>query len=169
MRSRDDGGLALMRDGSTACKRVFGSSPGPTLEGRPETDLNALRALFGREHALHLCARQDLTQRTTLETSKVDAVNSLGHIERRLFRAILMEILERCMFLARWNSKRPPYRRGAAMGHSRQAGGGCDFGPLGGASDAGAIGLRWGSHPGPSSCDLDPPPHPGHRWRRPNA
>ena len=105
VKGRGDGGLSLMRDGSAECKRVFGTSPGPTLEGRPETDLNALRALFGREHALHLCARQDLTQRTTLETSKVDAVASLGSIERRLFRAILMEILERCMFLARWNSK----------------------------------------------------------------
>ena len=105
IKPQGDGGLALMRDGSPECKRVFGTGPGPTLEGRPETDLNALRALFGREHALHLCARRDLTQRTTLETSKVDAVNALGHIERRLFRAILMEILERCMFLARWNSK----------------------------------------------------------------
>ena len=32
-------------------------------------------------------------------------MGSLGNIERRLFRAILMEILERCMFLAPWNNK----------------------------------------------------------------
>ena len=36
-----DGGLALFRDGSAECKEVFGVGPGPTLEGRRETDLKS--------------------------------------------------------------------------------------------------------------------------------
>ena len=105
VRSRADGGLALFADGSPECKRIFGVKPDSTIEGRPDTDLHALQVLFDREQTLYQCARKDLTQRVSLDAAKVDAVAALGNIERRLFRAILMEILDRCMFLAMWNSK----------------------------------------------------------------
>ena len=51
-----DGGLHLFRDGSRECKNIFGSSPSAIVSTRPETDLNFLKLLQGKEHLLHRMA-----------------------------------------------------------------------------------------------------------------
>jgi hypothetical protein len=99
------GGLNLFKDGSPACKRIFGSSPSAIVLTRPETDLNFLRFLAGKEHILHKLAKRDLEQRTTLGQDVVNAVQNLGDISNRIRRSILSEVLERCMFLAHWSGK----------------------------------------------------------------
>ena len=99
-----DGGLGLFREGSAACKEMFGKAPGAIVETRPETDLQFLKTLCGKEHLLHRLATWDLEQRTLSADTRA-AVLSLGDIKLRIFRRILQEILERCMFLLYWTSK----------------------------------------------------------------
>ena len=103
----EQGGLNLFRDGTRACKTIFGTSPSAIVLTRPETDLNFLRFLAGKEHILHKLAKRDLEQRTTLGQDIVNAVANLGDIRKRIRRSILCEILERCMFLAHWSGKHP--------------------------------------------------------------
>ena len=99
------GGLDLFRDGTRDCKKIFGNSPSAIVLTRPETDLNFLRFLAGKEHILHQLAKRDLEQRTSLGQDVVTAVENLGDIGNRIRRSILCEILERCMFLAHWSGK----------------------------------------------------------------
>jgi hypothetical protein len=99
------GGLNLFKDGSPACKAIFGSSPSAIVDTRPETDLSFLRFLSGKEHILHKLAKRDLEQRTTLGQDVVIAIENLGDISKRIRRSILSEVLERCMFLAHWSGK----------------------------------------------------------------
>ena len=90
--------MALFKDGSPACHRIFSHHPRATIEQRPDSHLQFLRLLKGREHVLFQCASQDLKQRE-LAASTVEAVADLGNIDKRLKRNILCEILERCMHL----------------------------------------------------------------------
>ena len=78
-RSVRDGGLNLFKDGSQACKAFFGKSPGAIVDGRPETDLQLLRLLEGKEHNLHKLATKDLEQRD-LEAGARAAILSLASI-----------------------------------------------------------------------------------------
>jgi hypothetical protein len=98
------GGLKLLKDGSEACKKIFGRAPCAIVGTRPETDLKFLKLLRGKEHVLHELASKDLEQRSLSAESRL-AVLNLGDINLRICRAILGEILERCMFLHYWNGK----------------------------------------------------------------
>ena len=100
------GGLALFKDSSLECKRVFGNAPAAIVEGRPETDLSFLKVLAGKEHVLHRLASKDLTQRSLGDSAR-QAILNLGDIKVRILRRVLQEVLERCMYLARWSGKRP--------------------------------------------------------------
>jgi len=100
-----DGGLALFREGSQACKDVFGTSPGPVVDGRPESDLAFLQILKGKEVTLHKLCLRDLEQRPSLCPTTATAVRDLGSTLQRLQRVVLAEIVERALFLARWNSR----------------------------------------------------------------
>ena len=103
-RTMADGGLNLFRDGSAACKELFGKAPGAIIDTRPETDLEFLKILRAKEHLLHRLATRDLEQRNLHADTKA-AVLGLGDIKLRIFRRILQEILERCMFLLYWTAK----------------------------------------------------------------
>ena len=103
--SPPDQGLNLFRDGSTRCKEVFGASPSAIIQTRPDTDLQFLKFLQGKEHILHRVATKDLEQRTSLAAETRRAILNLGDITMRISRSILCELLERCMFLLHWNAK----------------------------------------------------------------
>ena len=105
VKSRADGGLALFREGSKACKTVFGTSPASIVDGRPESDLAFLKFLRGKEVVLNQLALKDLEQRTKLAEATKTAIRSLGSVPKRLCRVVLCEVLERCLYLARWNSR----------------------------------------------------------------
>ena len=104
IRDPRDGGLGIFKDGSRACKEVFGNSPSAIIQNRPETDLNFLKFLQGKEHILHRLATKDLEQRALSADTRA-AVASLGNIDLRIRRRVLLEILERCMYLYFWNGK----------------------------------------------------------------
>ena len=61
--------------------------------------------MSGKEHVLHKIALKDLEQRTNLGAETTAAVARLGDISLRIRRAVLTEILERCLFLANWSGK----------------------------------------------------------------
>ena len=96
------GGLALFRDGSPECKAIFGKSPGAIISSRPDTDLQFLKLLEGKEHVLHKLATKDLEQRSLSAETKA-AIRNLGDIKARINRRILAELIERCFFLLYWN------------------------------------------------------------------
>ena len=98
------GGLELFKDGSKRCKDIFSKSPSAIVDGRPETDLNFLKLLEGKEHVLHMLATRDLSERE-LGTAAKTAVLNLGSIKNRIRRRVLQELLERCMFLKWWSGK----------------------------------------------------------------
>ena len=93
-----DGGLGLFRDGSQRCKDIFGRSPSAIIDTRPETDLNFLKLLAGKEHILHMLATRDLEERKLSADTRA-AILNLGDLKNRIRRRILQEILERAMFL----------------------------------------------------------------------
>ena len=95
----------MFKDGSPQCQYLFKRSPGTIICKRPETDLEFLTFLSGKEHILHRLALKDLEQRTKLGAEAGAAVACLGDIRQRFLRLILKEVLLRCFFLARWNSK----------------------------------------------------------------
>ena len=105
VQSRDLGGLELFKDGSRRCMEIFGTSPAALVTTRPETDLRFLRLLHGKEHILHLCAVKDLEQRSSLAADTKAAVENLGDVRERIKRAVLLEVVERAMFLYHWNGK----------------------------------------------------------------
>ena len=105
-RSAADGGLGLFRDGSPACKEVFGQSPCAIIDNRPETDLQFLRLLEGKERTLHRLATKDLEQRD-LQAGTRAAILSLADIKSRICRRVLQELLERCQFLYYWTGNHP--------------------------------------------------------------
>jgi len=105
-RSLPDGGLDLFRDGSRQCQEIFGKSPSAIVENRPETDLNFLKLLEGKEHLLHTMATKDLEQRSLSADTRA-AILTLADIKARIHRRILQEILERCMYLYYWSGSHP--------------------------------------------------------------
>jgi hypothetical protein len=104
---RAAGGLGLFRDGSRELRRVFGQSPSGIIDLRPESDIAFLLWLRGKEHHLHRLATEDLRQRAAKSAASVEAIRCLADIKKRVFRSVLCEILERCVFLSRWNSRHP--------------------------------------------------------------
>ena len=72
------------------------------ISTRPETDLNFLTLLKGKEHLLHPLMMKDLEQRALCAETRAVVLN-LGDINLRIRRSILAEILGRCMFLLYWN------------------------------------------------------------------
>ena len=105
-RSVPHGGLGLFADSSQQCKDVFGKSPSAIVDNRPETDLNFLKLLEGKEHLLHAMATKDLEQRA-LSADTREAIMHLADIKGRIHRRILQEILERCQLLYYWSGKHP--------------------------------------------------------------
>ena len=101
-----DGGLGLFKDGSQACKDVFGQSPCAIIDGRPETDLRLLRLLEGKERTLQRLATRDLEQRD-LHADTRAAILSLADIKGRICRRVLQELLEKCQFLYYWPGNHP--------------------------------------------------------------
>jgi hypothetical protein len=75
-------------------------------DSRPETDLNFLKLLEGKEHPLHRMATKDLEQRSLGADARA-AILNLGDIKSRIRRRVLQEILEKCMFLHYWTGKHP--------------------------------------------------------------
>lgn len=104
---REAGGLGLFRDGSRELRRVFGQSPSGIIDMRPESDIAFLLWLRGKEHHLHRLATEDIRQRAAKAAASVEAIRCLADIRKRVFRSVLAEILERCVFLSRWNSRHP--------------------------------------------------------------
>ena len=75
------GGLGLFTDSSAACKNLFGKSPSAIIVSRPDTDLQFLQLLQGKEHHLHRLAVKDLEQRKLgAETRSAILHLSLIHI-----------------------------------------------------------------------------------------
>ena len=105
-RGPGEGGLELFRDSSAACKNLFGKRPSAIIASRPDTDLQFLQLLEGKEHLLHRLAVKDLEQRK-LGAETRSAVLHLGNIQLRIRRRVLQEILERCMFLLYYNEAHP--------------------------------------------------------------
>ena len=100
------GGLGLFSDSSQECKNLFGRSPSAIIVSRPDTDLNFLKFLEGKEHHLHRLAVKDLEQRS-LNNETQAAVLNLGDIRSRIGRRVLQEILEKCLFQLYYNQKHP--------------------------------------------------------------
>ena len=68
---------ALFREGSEACKAVFGTSLASIVDGRPESDLSFLKFLRGREHVLHQACQRAVEERG-LSSDTEAAVGILG-------------------------------------------------------------------------------------------
>ena len=98
------GGLELFEEGPRQSKDLFNTSPSAIIENRPETDLAFLKFLQGKENVIHQLATKDLEQRELKEETRA-AVLSLGNIAHRIRRAVLAEIIDRCMFLKYWSDK----------------------------------------------------------------
>ena len=88
-------------------KEIFVNNPAAIILTRPETDLRFLKLLRGKEHKLFRLATKDLELRPLLAPGTKAAVESLGDLNHRIQRVILLEILERCMFLLHWSVKHP--------------------------------------------------------------
>ena len=100
------GGLGIVARGSRRFKELFGRAPCAIIENRPETDLNFLRLLGGKEVDLGRLADKDLRERR-LSVEYQAAVKCLSDVKQRLRRRVLQELLERCMFLHRWAGVHP--------------------------------------------------------------
>ena len=97
-----DGGLGLCTVGPREHKRVFGKAPGGIVDGRPESDLNFLRFLRGREQVLHLVCSQDVARRPNLGLATKDAVLLLQDHSGRAGRQVLAEVCHRALYLHWW-------------------------------------------------------------------
>ena len=89
-RTLRDGGFGLFRDGSQACKDVFGRSAPNIIDIRPETDLNFLKLRKGTQHILRKLAVKDLQQRS-LRVGTQAAILNLGEIKNRIGRRVLRD------------------------------------------------------------------------------
>ena len=100
--SRAEGGLGLFADGSRACQDIFSRRPSAIIDTRPDSDLQFLKLLKGKEHVFFDLAVRDLNQRDLGPKTRT-AVMSLGDIEQRINRTLLAELIERCFFLLHYN------------------------------------------------------------------
>ena len=55
----ESGGLGIFKDSSKKCKDIFGKSPATIVVSRPDTDLNFLKFLQGKENILHRLAERE--------------------------------------------------------------------------------------------------------------
>ena len=97
--------FCFVKDGSSACKDIFGANPRAIILTRPESDLNFLRFLRGKEQTLHRLASRDLEQRASLGSDTTRAIESLGDVRLRVCRTILCEIIHRCFHLLYHNAR----------------------------------------------------------------
>ena len=102
----EDGGLALFRDGSPDCYRIFHQGPPSIVSGRPQTDMEFLEFLRGKEEVLAKLCLKDGQQRALKEDTK-RATEALGFADQNINRNILCEVLHRTHFLYFWNGKHP--------------------------------------------------------------
>ena len=96
----EDGGLGLFREGSREFREIFSAMPGTIVEERPESVMNFLRFLRGREAALAPLAAQDVATRS-LKQGAHDAAAALANVAGRVERSIMAELLHRSLHLAR--------------------------------------------------------------------
>ena len=89
-----------------SARKFSDRAPCAIIDGRPETDLQFLRLLSGKEHILHKLATKDLEQRTLSDDTRA-AIMSLAGIQGRIHRRVLQEVLERCQYLYYWSGKHP--------------------------------------------------------------
>ena len=102
----EEGGLALFADGSPECHRIFHQAPPTIVQTRPQTDMEFLKFLRGKEETLHRLCLQDLRQRKLSEKTQ-KAVASLAFVTQNIQRSILAEILHRTHYLMFWNQRHP--------------------------------------------------------------
>lgn len=101
--SQDLGGLALFAESSEACRRIFGKSPSKITTQRPQSDMVFLQLLRGKEQILRQLCLVDVEDRNLAASTRA-AVEDLGNARRNIERAILSEVLSRCMFLMHWGT-----------------------------------------------------------------
>jgi len=65
---------------------------------KPETYLKFLKLLEGKDHRVHNLAVRDLEQKSLGAETRA-AVLNVGDIKNRMYKRVLQEILEKCMFL----------------------------------------------------------------------
>ena len=97
------GGLGLMQEGSREYKKVFSNMPASIIEGRPESAMNFLTFLRGKQAHLARCAARDVADRG-LGAGARDAATSLADEDSRVERSVLAELLFRGLHLARVGS-----------------------------------------------------------------
>ena len=96
-----ENGLGLFGERSLEFKRIFGAAPRAIIENRPESDLNFLRFLNGRERTLHMLASRDVSDRS-LAAATQDAVEVMASHEGRAQRRVCAEVLHRSLYLHFW-------------------------------------------------------------------
>ena len=99
-----DGGLGLFAERSNAYAAIFARAPGAIVEGRPESDMNFLAFLGGKEQVLLAWCTRDVEDRA-LATSTADAIATLGDHRGAAERRVCAEMLHRALFLHHWVNK----------------------------------------------------------------
>ena len=97
-----EGGMGQFGVGSAEHKRIFGKAPGGIVDGRPESDLNFLRFLKGREYVLSLVCTKDVERRPNLGSATKDAVALLQDHKGRAMRQLSAEMVHRTLYLHWW-------------------------------------------------------------------
>ena len=98
--------------GSRDCEDLFGRRPSAIIDTRPDSDLQFLKLLSGKEAVLYDLAVRDLNQRDLVQKTR-NAIMDLGDIEFRIQRMILSEIIERCFWLLHYKRKTARSLRGS--------------------------------------------------------
>ena len=94
----------MVREGSPQYKDAFGAMPSSTVEDRPESVMNFMMFLRGRERIFAQCAAKDVAERSLGETAQQVAA-SLADVGARVRRSILAELLYRGLLLAKVGNK----------------------------------------------------------------
>ena len=105
-----EGGLGLFPELSRTHAAVFGTTPGSIVPGRPESALEFLKFLRGKEHVLAPVCRRDVDDRHVADKT-LDAVALLGDVRGRAGRSVVAELLHRALFLHRWVNVHPHIAR----------------------------------------------------------
>ena len=102
----EDHGLGLFGERSTEHARIFSTAPCTIVDGRPESDMQFLRFLGGKEHVLHQLCPRDVVGRN-LATATQEAVAILGDHVGRASRRVCAEVLHRALYLHFWVNNHP--------------------------------------------------------------
>ena len=94
------GGPGLFKEGPQGYADIFSNIPGTINTDRPESLLNFLAFLRGREKTLAKCAARDVADRS-LGAAPQKAMTSLNNTDHRVQRSILAELMYRSLRLAR--------------------------------------------------------------------